>query len=119
MSARTVTVPTLDIGDVLVPAPAWCAGHDEAPGLLVDLTHRGAEQLLGTNEFTVGMAQFTQHPYSPRDRSTGLFIEPTGDPGTLGPSEADLYAAALVEAAGQVRQMARWLAIIRGPKGGA
>lgn len=119
-SSRTVTVRTSDQGDVTVPEPAWCRGHDDQPvEALVDLTHRGPEQHLGTDDYPVGIAQFTLHPYGTCTPLPGLYIEPAGDAGTLTPAEADLYAAALVEAAAQVRKLARWLTVVRGPNGGA
>ncbi|MFG3586599.1 DUF6907 domain-containing protein [Streptomyces sp. NPDC047990] len=38
----TVTLQTLDHGEIVVPEPAWCTGHDnEIVGHLADITHRG------------------------------------------------------------------------------
>ncbi|MFC7892705.1 DUF6907 domain-containing protein [Streptomyces sp. NPDC057381] len=39
----TVTLQTLDHGEVTVPEPAWCVGHDDdIVGHLADTTHNGA-----------------------------------------------------------------------------
>ncbi|MDX3507345.1 hypothetical protein PV755_00150 [Streptomyces caniscabiei] len=38
----TVTLQTLDAGEVTVPEPAWCTGHEgETVGHLADITHNG------------------------------------------------------------------------------
>ncbi|MFE9432175.1 DUF6907 domain-containing protein [Streptomyces sp. NPDC006640] len=38
----TVTLQTTDRGEVTVPEPAWCTGHDdEYVGYLADVTHNG------------------------------------------------------------------------------
>ncbi|MEU0038470.1 hypothetical protein [Streptomyces sp. NPDC006333] len=40
MSARTVTLETLDRGTVTIPEPGWCRGHEgEPPQRYTDLTH--------------------------------------------------------------------------------
>ncbi|MYW50581.1 hypothetical protein GTY64_03680 [Streptomyces sp. SID8376] len=39
---RTVILDTLDHGEVTVPEPAWCTGHDDdLVGYLADITHNG------------------------------------------------------------------------------
>lgn len=39
---RTVILQTLDHGEVTVPEPAWCIGHDDdLVGHLADITHNG------------------------------------------------------------------------------
>ncbi|MFJ2949137.1 DUF6907 domain-containing protein [Streptomyces sp. NPDC087226] len=39
---RTVILNTLDHGEVTVPEPAWCIGHDDdLVGYLADITHNG------------------------------------------------------------------------------
>lgn len=40
MSARTVTLQTIDHGMVTVPEPGWCRGHEgELPCYRLDITH--------------------------------------------------------------------------------
>jgi hypothetical protein len=40
----TVTLATLDRGEVTVDEPAWCTGHDgEAVGYFADVTHNGPD----------------------------------------------------------------------------
>lgn len=46
MNARTVTVPTIDHGDVTVPEPFWCVGHHPPGGYRADLAHEGEELAL-------------------------------------------------------------------------
>ncbi|MEU8532086.1 DUF6907 domain-containing protein [Streptomyces parvulus] len=44
---RTVTLPTTDHGDVTLPEPSWCAGHnDHRPQYRTDLAHTGPDVLL-------------------------------------------------------------------------
>jgi hypothetical protein len=39
---RTVILDTIDHGEVTLPEPAWCIGHDDDPvGYLADITHNG------------------------------------------------------------------------------
>ncbi|GGV86804.1 hypothetical protein GCM10010294_67900 [Streptomyces griseoloalbus] len=39
---RTVILDTVDHGEVTVPEPAWCVGHDDdLVGYLADVTHNG------------------------------------------------------------------------------
>ena len=39
---RTVILQTLDHGEITVPEPAWCIGHDDdLVGHLADITHNG------------------------------------------------------------------------------
>ncbi|MEV8036750.1 hypothetical protein [Streptomyces sp. NPDC086182] len=40
MSARTITLDTIDRGPVVVPEPGWCRGHEgELPEYFADITH--------------------------------------------------------------------------------
>jgi hypothetical protein len=43
---RTVTLPTLDHGEVTLPEPSWCAGHETHPQYRVDIIHVGPDEPL-------------------------------------------------------------------------
>ncbi|MFI0134736.1 DUF6907 domain-containing protein [Streptomyces luteogriseus] len=43
---RTVTLPTIDHGDVTIPCPDWCAGHETIPEYRIDIAHRGTDHSL-------------------------------------------------------------------------
>ncbi len=43
---RTVTVHTLDHGDVTLTCPAWCVGHETAPQYRIDITHTSTDHHL-------------------------------------------------------------------------
>jgi hypothetical protein len=111
---RHVTVTTVDQGAVSLPEPAWCLGHDgQQPGFLVDIDHRGPELRLGTDEHPVFVAQLSQHPHGGGSHAPGLYVEQVDFARTLGPDEADRLAAALIEAAVQLRSLARRVAVLR------
>lgn len=120
-AARTVTVPTLvtNVVDVTVPEPAWCRGHEDLPvNALVDLGHRGIEHHLGTAEHPVFVAQLSQYPHGRGPHDVRLYVEADGEPDSLTPAEVERLAAALIEAAAQLRQLALQLAVLRAEDGG-
>lgn len=42
MNGRTVTLQTVDHGELTVPEPAWCLGHEGEPvGYRADICHKG------------------------------------------------------------------------------
>jgi hypothetical protein len=52
---RTVTLPTEDHGDVTLPEPAWCQGHESTPGdLRADILHQGPGGGLGVSVSLLG-----------------------------------------------------------------
>ncbi|MFI6861768.1 DUF6907 domain-containing protein [Streptomyces sp. NPDC050421] len=119
-AARTVTVPTLVINvvDATVPEPAWCRGHEDLPAnALVDLGHRGIEHHLGTAEHPVFVAQLSQYPHGSGPHDVRLYVEAVSEPDSLTPAEAEHLAAALVEAAVQLRTLALQLAVLRAEDG--
>ncbi|MEU1497011.1 hypothetical protein [Streptomyces sp. NPDC005732] len=65
----TVTLQTLDHGEVTIPEPAWCTGHDdELVGYLAEVTHRGRETKAGAVTEAAGYvelldAQISHAPY--------------------------------------------------------
>lgn len=65
----TVILHTLDVGEVTVPEPAWCRGHDDdTVGYLADITHDGpvvqADTVTGRyGRLIVMRAHITQAPH--------------------------------------------------------
>lgn len=114
-AARTVTVQTLDHGPVTLPEPSWCAGHtDQKHGFRVDLTHVGEEHYLGPANELLLLAQFVQYPFtSAGSPDIGAYVEQVDLPSTFDPPGLDKLAAAYVEAAKQLRDLARQLAVMR------
>lgn len=69
----TVTLQTLDHGEVTVPEPAWCTGHDgDTVGRLADITHDGVHVHAGAStvehgyvdimDACISQAPFGKHP---------------------------------------------------------
>ncbi|MFJ3229793.1 DUF6907 domain-containing protein [Streptomyces sp. NPDC086787] len=111
---RTVTLRTLDHGNVTMPEPAWCAGHaDHRPVDRADLTHSGTETPLTFHGHTLWTALLSQYPFA-TDHATGLYVEQGGFALTLDPVSLYSLAAALDTHADQLRALADQLAAIRG-----
>ncbi|MGX1512215.1 DUF6907 domain-containing protein [Streptomyces collinus] len=71
----SVTLKTLDHGEVTVPEPAWCVGHDnEIVGHLADLTHNGPAATAGAVTARYGRipvlddVHITQAPHAVQQR---------------------------------------------------
>ncbi|KUN03972.1 hypothetical protein AQI95_21270 [Streptomyces yokosukanensis] len=104
---RTVTVPTLDHGDVTVPEPDWCTGHGPFPEHRADLTHYGLEHRLTYNGAELFRLMLAQTPLAERaSREVCGYVEQAGYTGSL--DQGGLYdlAAALDAAADQLRAFA-------------
>jgi hypothetical protein len=118
---RTITLPTLDHGDLTVPEPAWCTGHaDHVPCHLVDLTHTGPEHAFAFEGHTLLVAMLSQDPYAtdPARHKTGLYVEQTGYAATLDYAGLRMLAAALTVHAMHLRTLADELAAIQVEEGG-
>ncbi|MFJ6438163.1 DUF6907 domain-containing protein [Streptomyces sp. NPDC091416] len=116
---RTVTVPTLDCGDVTVPEPGWCVGHDGEPvNALCDLGHRGTEHFLGTDDQAVFVAQLSQYPHGSGPRDIHLYIEAVTDAASLAPEGVEALATVLAAASAQLRPLALQLAVLRTEEAG-
>ncbi|AWT43183.1 hypothetical protein DMT42_13195 [Streptomyces actuosus] len=63
---RTITLPTIDHGDVTIPEPEWCAGHaDHDPNTArTDLAHASAEVPLTFRGHTLSAACLVQDPFA-------------------------------------------------------
>lgn len=111
---RTTLVRTLDRAIVDLPEPSWCLGHTQRPAeLFVDVSHRGAVLPLGLPGEPVLTAHLVQFPNGSGPRAVGLFVEAELEDRTHGPDELDRLAAGLVEAAAQLRGLARQLDTLR------
>ncbi|MGW1399304.1 DUF6907 domain-containing protein [Streptomyces sp. NPDC002405] len=112
----TVTLQTLDHGEVTIPEPAWCRGHDgELVGSLSDVSHEGPELVASVDtraggEVVLLRANLTHAPY--------LEIEPEPQPvvyvealegSTVDAEELRMVAARLAVYAGSLRDLARQL----------
>jgi len=107
---RTVTLPTLDHGDVTLPEPSWCAGHaDHRPDTYrVDLDHKGEEYLLRHNGELLWTAFLGEAPFAtrPEHRGIGLYVEQGSYARTLDPTALYSLAAALDTHADLLRTLA-------------
>lgn len=112
MTNRTVTLPTADHGDVTLPEPSWCVGHESMPGdLRADILHQGPEIVLQFHGRIIGDAGLVQSPFAELTScEPGVSVSLLGQ--TLNPAGLDQLAAALVEHAQQLRHLARRLSVI-------
>ncbi|MCT9078816.1 DUF6907 domain-containing protein [Streptomyces fulvoviolaceus] len=63
-SEGTVTLQTLDRGEVTVPEPAWCKGHEgELVGPLSQVTHDGSDITADVDGLPLVRANLTHAPY--------------------------------------------------------
>lgn len=109
---RTITLPTVDHGDVTLDEPPWCAGHTHHDPLTerADLMHAGPTIECTQLGHTLMVAQLVQHPYAtssdPRlgSRTTGVSVDPLAR--TLDPTDLYILAVALDSYADQLRGLA-------------
>ncbi|MFA3877558.1 hypothetical protein ABS735_28430 [Streptomyces sp. MMCC 100] len=115
---RTVTLTTLDHGNVTIPEPSWCRGHDDhhPRTYRTDLTHNTPDVPLTARGRSIGDAGISQAPCA--ERSTRdvqahvvLSFESVG-----GFDPAGLYdfAAELDTHADRLRDLADELTRLRG-----
>jgi hypothetical protein len=108
---KTVSLPLWRGGTLILPEPAWCAGHEDAvPEHPADVRHEGIEIPLhvhaGGKVFEVLAYSVIQDPYSSTDFLPKASIDLGGDYASF--THAELYALAdgLVEHARQLREFA-------------
>ncbi|GAQ69700.1 hypothetical protein T45_01431 [Streptomyces turgidiscabies] len=108
---RTITLPTTDHGDVTIPEPSWCAGHDDhRPGYRVDLSHKGPDVTLAFHGAEVINACLVRSPYATLvdpalgGPTPGVSVYPPGR--TLTPVDLYSLAAALDTYADRLRDLA-------------
>ncbi|MEU8676806.1 hypothetical protein [Streptomyces sp. NPDC048560] len=116
---RTVTVQTIDHGDVTIPEPSWCAdSHDHQPEALCDIGHRGPEHRVEFYGYELSRAMLVQDPFVVHsDRSIGALVEMGELARALTPGELDELAAVLVDYAGTLRRLARQLSVLKAGEG--
>lgn len=114
---RTITLPTIDHGDVTIPEPDWCVGHtNHQPGLRAEILHLGPDVTLTFRGHEIGDASLVQAPFGNDARpelggpTPGISVSLIGL--TLDPVGVYELAAALEEYAGQLRSLAYELAVI-------
>lgn len=117
--ARTVTVQTIDQGDVTIAEPSWCAGHaGDAPQLLSDTGHLGTEHRAEFDGEELAFAALSQDPFAVRaDRGVGVLLEMGSLARSLSPDELDTVAAVLVQYAATLRHLSRQLGTLQGGEG--
>lgn len=106
MTNRTVTLPTADHGDVTLPEPSWCVGHESMPGdLRADILHQGPEIVLRFHGRIIGDAGLVQSPFAElTSREPGVSVSLLGQ--TLDPVGLYGLAATLDGYADQLRGLA-------------
>jgi len=112
---RTVTLPTVDHGEITLPEPSWCAGHaDHRPdSYRADLTHYGPEHRLTFNGQPLFRLVIAQTPLADRaSREVCAYVEQIGDSGSFDPAGLYDLAAALDGAADHMREFADRLAAV-------
>ncbi len=117
---RTVTLATADHGDVTIPCPSWCAGHQlhDPESLRVDLVHAGPAVDLVHLGSTLLSAELVQSPFAESNtpllggRTPGVSVWPLGK--TLDPTQLYALAADLDTYADQLRALADQLGAVLG-----
>jgi hypothetical protein len=116
VSARTVTVYTVDHGDVTMPEPSWCVEEHTFEGYREDIQHTGAELVMEVPAEGYAVPVFTaavvQRPFSPTDARTLVQLE-VDEWRSFDPAGLDALAAALVEHAATLRKLARELTVLQ------
>ncbi|MGW0417519.1 DUF6907 domain-containing protein [Streptomyces sp. NPDC003015] len=115
---RTVTLATVDAGEITLPEPPWCTGHaDQLPGYRADILHRGPDLTLAFRGGEILNAALAQSPYATSSDPemggpvVGVSVYPPGR--TLTPASVYDLAAALDSYADQLRDLADELATLR------
>lgn len=123
-AGRTVTVQTLDHGEVTMPEPSWCTGHDRHPvGYRADVQHvgpiTGFDVSVRGEEVDYMQASLAQRPFSAILRRTPyVWLNVDGMDFEVEPTDLDAIAAQLVEHATLLRHTARSLSYLLADGGG-
>ena len=124
-TARTVTLRTIDHGDITIPEPAWCAGHPSPdPEHRIDISHVGKTHPFNLHTsrgpITAMLATVEQRPFiGDRFPGTDTFVnvEICGDWYPSDPQQLQELAAALVVHATHLRTLARELSALKAGEG--
>ncbi|MFJ6516468.1 DUF6907 domain-containing protein [Streptomyces sp. NPDC091406] len=97
--SRTVTVSTLDHGDVTTAEPDWCLGHADArPEYRCDTGHMGAAHEATYRGHELAFAALVQDPFAELgSREVGVLVEMGSLSRRMGPTELGELAAVLVD----------------------
>lgn len=114
----TVTLTTADRGQVTIPEPTWCIGHQhhDPETLFIDITHSGPDIALRFRHLALLSAGLIQAPHGTSraagmDGPTpGVSVFPLG--ATLNATQVYCLAAALDRYADQLRDLADQLTAI-------
>ncbi|MFI7234458.1 DUF6907 domain-containing protein [Streptomyces cyaneofuscatus] len=117
MSARTITVPTADHGDVQVTEPDWCTADHTGEAYREDIEHSGAVTYLVIPTECHGPAHalpvgFVWRPFSPTANQITAAIE-MDEWHEFDPAGLHRAADALIEHAATLRVYARQLAAMQ------
>ncbi|MFE1845794.1 DUF6907 domain-containing protein [Streptomyces sp. NPDC059515] len=108
---RTVTLATLDHGDVTLPEPAWCAGHTgHRPQYRADLSHSGEDITLTFRGRPLAAACLDQSPFGATGREVRVSVSLVGQ--ALDARGVYELAADLDRYADQLRGLADQLLVI-------
>ncbi|TGB09791.1 hypothetical protein [Streptomyces sp. MZ04] len=108
----TVTLPTLDFGDVTIPCPEWCTGHLAQPQYRSDLTHNGPVVVAKVETECHGVIEFLQThlswaPFAElRPEPYPVAAIEVGDGHDFGPDGVRKVAKALLGHAGRLHRFA-------------
>lgn len=117
MSARTVTVQTVDHGAVTLPEPSWCVARHDVEGYREDISHEGAPFPLLVPTDCHGHVETLPVFFSCRPFSASPAVHAVLELDQwheFSPAGLDRAAAALVEHAATLRAFARQLSVMRG-----
>lgn len=118
MTERTVTLATLDHGQITLPEPSWCIGHGDAPQYRVDISHTGPDEPLTLSTRTGPAVHLTTalevRPYAcdPFLQRPFVGVEIGGDWHPTGLPGLEAMAARLEAHAEVLRERARQLAAL-------
>ncbi|MEU2584485.1 hypothetical protein ABZ612_16315 [Streptomyces avermitilis] len=115
---RTVTLATVDHGEITLPEPSWCAGHThhDTESLRTDLIHAGPAVDCTHLGVTLLSAELVQSPFAPPGprhlggHTPGVSVYPLAK--TLPPADLYALAARLDAYADQLRGLADHLAAL-------
>ncbi|ULR50576.1 DUF6907 domain-containing protein [Streptomyces deccanensis] len=114
-AGRTITLPTLDYGDVTLTCPQWCTGHaDHRPDTYrADIHHRGPDVVLAFHGAEIIAAGLSQSPFATivTPGLGGPTVGASVSPPDRSLTPVDLYslAVALDSYADQLRDLAEQL----------
>ncbi|MEU1194945.1 hypothetical protein ABZ446_01820 [Streptomyces sp. NPDC005813] len=116
-----VTLLTIDRGEITVPEPAWCTGHDnELVGYLADVTHNGPEtSITATTKahgpITVLRACISHAPHAVQQPERHPLISVHGDlDADVDPADAWALSRALRRASARIDRLTGELIRLRG-----